>query len=99
MSDRGERPEFMRIEYPTARKSHSCCECKGAILNGETYQRVSGVWSGGLGLCTFKTCFKCARLRDEYDARNHRDDSADFEELHECLREEARFITAPTPKA
>ena len=47
---------------PTAHKRHVCCECGGYIEPGETYERVSGVWTGGLA-ATYATCGKCVGLR------------------------------------
>lgn len=51
-----------------ARKVHRCCECRGDILPGETYQYVSGIWDGEP--YDFKTCSDCASLRSEAESRN-----------------------------
>jgi len=48
--------------WPTARKSHKCCECSSRIDKGELYQYVTMLWDGSWS--TFKTCEKCADLRD-----------------------------------
>lgn len=62
--DVDEYPEFYRAEYPTARKAHKCCECKGDILPGQTYLRETGKWDGGIE--RFKTCLPCQRIRAAY---------------------------------
>ena len=58
----GESADVFREEWLTARKQHKCCECRIAINPGEHYQRVvmlaECLWS------TYKTCEKCADLRE-----------------------------------
>lgn len=46
-----------------ARKNHTCEECRGQILKGETYIKISGLWDGHWG--RFKTCLDCHHLREE----------------------------------
>jgi len=46
-----------------ARKAHQCCECRREIDRGERYQRSEGVWPDGA--MSFKTCLRCAELREE----------------------------------
>lgn len=60
-----ELPEFYHEEWITARKEHSCCECGTKIQKGVVYQRITGKWDGRID--TFKTCEKCADLRDSLD--------------------------------
>ena len=57
-------------EYPTmfneawrkAAKQHKCCECGKTIEKGQDYQYVTMVFEGEF--LTYKTCEKCADLRD-----------------------------------
>jgi hypothetical protein len=60
-----EQPEFYNKRFVTARKAHSCCECRGAIKPGDSYEYVSGLWGGYFD--TFKTCKHCAWIRAEFD--------------------------------
>jgi len=57
-----EPPEFYKERWIVARKTHICCECKAEIQKGEMYQYITGKWDGMLE--TFKTCEKCAGLRE-----------------------------------
>lgn len=50
--------------YPTARRLHTCCECRARIVVGEVYQRITGVWDGQGE--TFKTCMACWDARQFY---------------------------------
>jgi hypothetical protein len=58
-------PAFFAVETPKAKKPHICCECKGIIKPGETYQSAHGAWEGKWG--HFKTCEDCAALREEVE--------------------------------
>ena len=58
-----ERPETLRETTPVARKVHTCCECGGAIQQGEKYHNTWGVWDGEQ--YTFKTCAECNEIRLE----------------------------------
>ena len=60
--DNGDEPTFYRSTRPVARKEYKCCECGGAIRRGERYERVNGVWDGGMS--TFKTCLYCLHKLD-----------------------------------
>lgn len=55
-------PEFFNETWAKARKPHKCCECGAQIKPGNTYQRAAGKWGGEL--YSYKTCEKCADLRD-----------------------------------
>lgn len=55
-------PRVYRESWPTARRNHKCCECGRTIAAGETYQHVSGLWENGFE--SYKTCERCADLRD-----------------------------------
>lgn len=59
-------PEFSSEQLQRARKPHVCGECQEAIPVGALYERVSGVWDGQFR--TYKTCARCANIRDEYFA-------------------------------
>lgn len=69
MCDCGDSPEVWRISRPTARREHSCCECRGLIRPGEAYRSFWGVWDGEAK--TYKTCTSCISLdgwmRDGHD--------------------------------
>ena len=52
---------FYNRSLPKARKRHACEECSGAILPGEQYESVTGLWEGYIS--TFKTCQRCVDLR------------------------------------
>ena len=54
-------PAFYNERYQTARKEHRCCECGGVIKPKERYQLITGKWDW---IETYKTCEKCADLRD-----------------------------------
>lgn len=73
---------------PKARKEHTCCECRGIIMPGETYQVVSGVWSGGAGPARFKTCWDCMDLRRRYTFHHKFREAAPYGYLHECIKED-----------
>jgi len=63
-----------------ARKAHQCCECRREIDRGERYQRSEGVWPDGA--MSFKTCLRCAELREEgFKAAGHEDGPCCFEGL------------------
>ncbi len=54
--------DFTSESTPTARRQHKCCECQGAILPGQKYQRAAGQWDGRMDV--FKTCMPCVEARD-----------------------------------
>lgn len=41
-----EQPTFDRDAWRTARRPHTCCECRGGIVKGERYYLLVGVWDG-----------------------------------------------------
>lgn len=55
-------PEFCETNWHKARKGHRCCECYQTIHIGQQYQHVAGKWEGDF--LSFKTCEKCADLRE-----------------------------------
>jgi len=61
-----EYADLYREEFPIARKTHTCCECreKAAILPGQEYHKVAmlydGIWS------EYKTCMPCYNIRERY---------------------------------
>lgn len=59
-----EGPEFFRIHHPRARKTHTCYECREAILPGSRYELYSGRWDGDMN--SYKTCLSCAEIRDHF---------------------------------
>jgi hypothetical protein len=60
--DDDDRVEFARDGVSVARKSHRCCECKGAIEAGDRYHWFTGKSNGDFfGL---KTCRRCCYDRN-----------------------------------
>lgn len=59
ISDDG--PRVFREEWLKARKPYQCCECWSPIVIGVKYQKVTGLWDDFWD--TFRTCEKCAGLR------------------------------------
>lgn len=63
-----EYPQAYSEKQQKARKEHKCCECRGYIQPGETYQKIWGIWDGDVG--NFKTCQDCQAIREsEYHHR------------------------------
>lgn len=54
-------PTVYDAKVVTARKTHTCSECRRAIQKKETYERTKGCWDGKWS--TFKTCLGCLRIR------------------------------------
>lgn len=72
----------------TARRQHTCCECRATIQPGDVYEYASGVWDGTPD--SFKTCMACIDARNFYegdcDSASFRDDGAyTFTQLHQDL--------------
>jgi hypothetical protein len=59
-----ETPIVLHNTSPIARKQYRCCECRTPIPPRTQYDYVSGIWSGGLGAASYKTCLPCAELRN-----------------------------------
>lgn len=57
----GEPSTVYNSSTPRARKRYSCDECGSAILPGERYENVFGIWEGWP--TTFRTCEPCYDLR------------------------------------
>lgn len=57
-----EGPKCYSTRTPKAAKEHVCCECRGTIAKGESYEYFSGVWDEP---AVYKTCADCAALRVE----------------------------------
>ena len=55
-------PSMYSETWHKAKKDHRCCECGKTISVGQQYQRVVGVWDGDFS--SYKTCERCAGLRD-----------------------------------
>ncbi|MBB76598.1 MAG: hypothetical protein CMJ75_18995 [Planctomycetaceae bacterium] len=55
-------PAFVNAIHRTARKRHTCTECRGDIEPMDIYERVTGCWDGSLS--TYKTCTHCEVARD-----------------------------------
>lgn len=79
-------PSVFRESFPEARHQHTCCECRGMIRVGETYQRVVGLWEGDWD--TFATCLECVKWRRAVtEDRNPYPCTPGFGSLEEELRE------------
>src|SRR4030066_192878 len=52
---------FMDQRIISARKEHSCYECRRKISPGETYQRTTAMWHRGEGIDTYKVCRHCVQ--------------------------------------
>ena len=53
--------DFCSEQMVTARKTHTCTECRRTITPGERYERTAGKWDGELH--SFKTCRHCLEAR------------------------------------
>ena len=61
-----ESPSMYRAARPIARRPHRCHECGSAILVGERYESVVGIYSDGFH--RYCTCVDCLLVRDQMDA-------------------------------
>lgn len=73
--------DFTSRETPRARKAHRCCECRTAIVPGQSYVRDSGKFDGDF--YSEKTCLPCAEIRDCFCCGN----GFVFGELWEQMRD------------
>ena len=82
-----EMPTAYRMVVRVARNPHRCCECRGVIPAGESYNYHSGVWDGRPA--AFKVCVDCDALRDriEKECDLHMDEFPAFGELRDCAEE------------
>lgn len=83
-------PACSNTVYRTARRSHTCCECRTIIKPGDTYEYASGVWDGQAD--SFKTCMACIDARNFYEGdcdsasfRDPEDGVFTFTQLHQDL--------------
>lgn len=61
----GDEPaELYEATTPTARKPHTCCECRETIPVGARYEHVKAMWDGSWG--TYKTCLSCVEIRNHF---------------------------------
>lgn len=74
----------------TARRQHTCCECRATIQPGDVYEYASGVWDGTPG--SFKTCMLCIDARNFYEGdcdstsfREHDEGAYTFTRLEQDL--------------
>jgi hypothetical protein len=62
--DDGEMPSVYEAkDVMAARQVHRCSECDHAILPGESYWHVFGIWPTVDGATTFRTCARCMDLK------------------------------------
>jgi hypothetical protein len=60
-----ERPSvFEETDVRSARIPHACDECHRAILPGESYRHIWGVWPTIDGAATYRTCARCMALEE-----------------------------------
>jgi hypothetical protein len=80
-------PEIYKMDTPTARKSHRCCECGVVINPGEKYVVCSGVWDGEFSSYKQHAICKeaCVWIRDEFQDG----ECFEFGGLMECYHEHA----------
>jgi hypothetical protein len=79
----GDPAEFYDSKTRKARKPHQCCECKGAIQPGESYEHVSMRSDGDI--YTYKTCSLCVELRTKFSCGRGWLFQSLWEELREGL--------------
>ena len=58
-------PSCSTRAYRTARRQHTCVECRTTIQPGDVYEYASGVWEGPPD--SFKTCMACIDARNFYE--------------------------------
>jgi hypothetical protein len=77
-------PECYGFRLRTARKAHTCCECRGVINPREQYWYHHGVWD--FRAQDFKVCLDCEELRSDVDCGvPYADETTGFEELGESI--------------
>lgn len=101
--DEGEFPVVSELtDVRMARVAHTCTECERAILPGESYQRVWGVWSE-YGAETLRTCAWCMDLKEFLKAHvpcycgmigTLMEDAAEAIDEYEELREDVAAMLA-----
>lgn len=82
-----ELPKVCQRKTVRARKAHTCCECRRTIAPGTAYERTDGIWSEAAA--SFKTCERCARIRDSALRRyppDFEDEGPGFGFLFEYIR-------------
>ena len=63
--DYDDGPEFYsEYNVKKARKDHHCCECRGTIKKGDSYEVIAGMWEGDFQI--YKTCLDCQSIRKEF---------------------------------
>jgi hypothetical protein len=58
-------PACSNTVHRTARRQHTCIECRTTIQPGDVYEYASGVWEGRPE--SFKTCQPCVDARNFYE--------------------------------
>jgi len=80
-----EIPVVYEVKTVKARKQHKCCECRGIIEIGESYNIHSGLWAGEWG--NYKVCPECDEIRREVDKNCYYEEGTPFEGLLETVSE------------
>jgi hypothetical protein len=81
--DDGAAVEFYRRGTVTARKQHSCYECRRQIEPGERYERASGKCEGDFW--TAGTCAECVEIRTALVCGNYVEHGALWEAIGESV--------------
>lgn len=55
---------FEECDVLQARAPHECSECGRAILPGESYRHIWGVWPTIDGPATYRTCARCMVIEE-----------------------------------
>lgn len=55
---------YQERDVMQARKVMACSECDGAILPGESYKHIWGVWPTIGGAATYRKCARCMVLQE-----------------------------------
>lgn len=63
-NDCGEEASCFREVVRTARRTHTCFECREEIKPGQRYEYASGVW--GQRPSSYKTCLSCVEIRNHF---------------------------------
>lgn len=93
----GDPPKFYRVDrIKRARKQYRCEECRGPILAGEPYRRITGCWYGN-EIEVYFTCHLCCELEQWAKISVPCFCSPPFGELHERVQEMVQDVAPTVP--
>lgn len=84
-------PACTNTIYRTARRQHTCCECRATIQPGTVYEYASGVWDGTPD--SFKTCMLCIDARNFYEGDCDSASFRDFDQGAYCFTQLEQDLT------